>query len=41
LSNSTKITVKWAKNVVASEELPDGETRYYKLYMDDGQLGHY
>jgi hypothetical protein len=41
LSNSTKITVRWDKNVVPVEELPSGEVKYYKLYMDDGNRGNF
>lgn len=41
LSNTTKLTVKWDKNLVPSEELPSGQITYYKLYMDDGLLGDY
>lgn len=36
LSNSTKITVRWDKNVVPVAEMPSGEITHYKLYMDDG-----
>lgn len=27
--------------MVPNAELPSGEIKYYKLYMDDGELGDY